>query len=138
MSVGQISPNDGEHLAVVPNTMRFAVLSEYAFANEASFLDHSTRRGVRDDPKRDQSDCAIAGRVGDHERRTFPLRPGLAGIAERRSVTARDRVVVQPPLRFRIVTRCIDRQLVLRLAEAQHDVTVGQWSVGWRQLDPQR
>ena len=182
--VGQIGPNEGEHLAVMPNTMRFAVPSEYAFAQEASFLDHAARSGVRDvnlgldslksalgdrpasdqpqrgrantlpaslrkhgdrhraravgdDPERNQSDCAIARTVGDHERRTLAQRPGLAGIAERRSATAdRDRLVVQPPLRFRIVTRCTDKRLVLRLAEAQHDVTVGQRSVGWRQLDP--
>lgn len=169
--VGQIGSNEGEHLAVMPNTMRFAMLSEYALANEARFLDHSTRSGVRnvslgldslesalssrpvsdqshrgrantlpaslgkhrdrdraravgDDPERNQSDCAIAPGIGDHEGRPLALRPGLAGVSEHRSATRRGRLL-QPSARFRIVTRSSDKRLVLRLAEAQDDLAVG-------------
>jgi len=34
------------------------------------------------------------------------------------------------------VTRGTDQPLVLRFAEAQRDLAVGQRSIGWRQLDP--
>ena len=179
----QIDSSEGEHLAVVPNTVRLAVVSEDSFTDKASFLDHATRSGVRhvslgldplksalsdrpasdqpqrsrsntlsaslrkhrdsdracavgDDAERDESECAVGHRIGDHEGRPLALRPRLAGIAKGKNAAHRDWLIFQPPLRLRIVTRSTDKRPVLRLAEAQDDLAVGQRMVGWRQFHP--
>ena len=105
----------------------------------ASLWKHGNPDGARavcDHTERDQSERPIGRSIGDHEGRPLALRPGVKGIAESRSTARRNRLVLQPPLRIRIVACRADQRLILHLAEAQHDPAVGHRSIRWRQLDP--